>query len=477
MTRGVWVMFFLLAMGAGGALQAQEHGGSEAFSSRVVRVALLQDYNTRVVMAGTVMLGATSGLVGVFMLLRRRSLLGDVVGHASLPGIMIAFLVMETISAGSGKWLPGLLIGAMASGFLGVLCVTWLKRNTRIKEDATMAIVLSVFFGGGIALMTAVQKSPSGNAAGLNSFVFGSAAAMTAADVQIIGLGALGAMALCLLLFKELTVLCFDEEFAAARGWPTHTLDLALMLLIVSISVIGIQSVGLILVVAILILPSSAARFWTDDLRHMAWIAVGFGGASAYFGVLISALFPRLAAGAVIVLAGSVLFAFSMVFGARRGVLRRWRIHRRLTRQVGRHDLLRTVFELWEQSGQPPGTPLAGYPIETKALLSARTWSPAVLHRWIKAAAKEGLIATDGSAARQLTALGAREAKRVVRNHRLWEVYLITYADIAPSHVDRSADAIEHILDCELLEELETLLQKQYPEMEVPPSPHEIENQ
>ena len=203
------------------------------------------------------------------MLLRKRSLVGDVVGHASLPGIGMAFLMMEAIQPGTGKTLSGLLIGATISALLGVFCTLFIVKYSRVKEDAALAIVLSIFYGLGISLFTVIQSIPGGSSAGLRDFIFGQAARMVLADVVLIAQASLVVLFVCGLLFKEFSLLCFDEEFAAVLGWPVTLLDLLLMGIVVAVTVIGLQSVGLILVVAILIIPAAAARFWSDHLsRH-----------------------------------------------------------------------------------------------------------------------------------------------------------------------------------------------------------------
>ncbi len=450
-----------------------------------VRVATLRDHGTRVVLLGTLLLGISAGAIGTFMLLRKRALVGDVVSHASLPGIAIAFIVMEINEAGSGKSMPGLLTGALVAGLVGVLCTIAIRKYSRIKEDAAMAIVLSIFFGFGVALFTIVQNIPTGNAAGLHHFIFGKAASMIADDVALIATGAAVVLLICGLLFKEFTVLCFDEEFAHAQGWPVIRLDMMLMGLIVCVTVIGLQSVGMLLVVALLITPAASARFWTNRLGDMVLIASGLGGLSAFGGVLASALFPRLAAGAIIVLVGAVFFLFSLLFGRQRGIVIRGLIQWRLRVRVGRHDLLRAFYEFLEaRAANSDGRKgprecsdqeLSPHTVSFQELLRMRAWQPSRLKRLLNAAQHGHLVLGEPAGGFRLTAFGALEAQRVVRNHRLWEIFLITHADIAPSHVDRDADLIEHVLEPELLVELDALLSKQYPDMAVPPSPHPIE--
>ncbi|MEZ6051455.1 MAG: iron chelate uptake ABC transporter family permease subunit [Planctomycetaceae bacterium] len=441
--------------------------------SRLWRVLSLRDYNTRVVLLGTTILGITAGIVGTFMLLRKRALVGDVVGHSALPGIAIAFLVMEGLSPGTGKWLPGLLAGAFVFGVAGAVSVMLIEKYSRIKPDAAMAMTLSVFYGLGAALFTVVQKVPGGNAAGLKTYLSGKTASLITDDVWLFAVVAGVVLTVTMLLMKELTILCFDGEFAAADGWPVFWLDTLLIGLVVTVTIIGMQSVGLILVVATLIIPPASARFWTDDLRRMTLGAGLAGGMSSFFGTIMSALFPHVAAGAVIVLTGACLFVVSLLFGTKRGVLiHRWR-QRQLRREVGRVDLLRAAFELVEHAVSAPipeFDELTAHELSLADLLMMRTWDAASLQRLIIAAVREGLMHPTGKDTWRLTRSGAEEARRLARNHRLWEMYLMKYAHIAPSHVDRDADLIEHVLDPELVAELE--YQLDHPDDEIPQSSH-----
>jgi manganese/zinc/iron transport system permease protein len=443
-----------------------------------LRVLSLRDYNTRVVLLGSCLLGVSAGIVGTFMLLRKRALIGDVVGHASLPGIAIAFLVMEMIEPGSGKWVPGLMCGAFVSGLLGALCALAIRKSTRIKDDAALAIVLSIFFGAGVALFTIVQKIPAGNVAGLHQFVFGKTSSMRADDVKLFAWMAAGIVVVTVLFFKELTALCFDQEFARAAGLKVGWLDALLMLLIVSVSVIGLQSVGLLLVVALPLIPAAAARFWTNDIVSMTWISAGLGGLSAALGVAVSALFPRLATGPIIVLVGASLFAVSLLFGRKRGIVRRWWQQVALRRRVGRLDLMRACYESLEQ-GIPDGMLLSPQQLRERTLTRqslqpVRAWEPGRLQGLLDRAVRENLLQRHGEAGYRLTSDGAEFAVTAARQHRLWELFLIRYADIAPSHVDRDADMIEHVLDPEILDELESALGQRYPSLRVPQSPHAI---
>ena len=452
--------------------------GFVSWSDRAWRVFTLQDHNTRVVMTGTTLLGWSSGVIGTFMLLRKRALMGDALSHATLPGIAGAFMAM-TYWGGDGKFLPGLLIGATVSSLLGIGSVLLIRNLTRLKEDVALGVVLSVFFGLGVAMLGVIQTMKQGNAAGLESFIYGKTASMLSTEALMIALAAAVVAVICVLFFKEFGMVCFDQYFAAAQGWPVVGLDIMMMSLVVVVTVIGLQAVGLILIVALLIIPPAAARFWTNRLNRMVIVSGLIGALSGLFGAGLSALVPRLPAGAVIVTVAAVFFLGSLLFGITRGVAWRLLEHRRLRKTVAKQHLLRAMYEQAEKLGSKEaigsrrGEMIDAW-VDWDSLYQARSWTSGHLRRWINTAQRQGLIHKDGFERIQLTKAGMHEAARVMRNHRLWELYLITHADIAPSHVDRDADQIEHVLGNHMVNQLEAILANSDPNLAIPPSPHAI---
>tara|TARA_R110002049_G_scaffold46487_1_gene135156 strand:+ start:109030 stop:109959 length:930 start_codon:yes stop_codon:yes gene_type:complete len=289
-------------------------------------------YNTLVVLAGTMLLGIAAGITGTFLLLRRRALAGDVIGHAALPGVALAFLIHAALAPEAGKSLPIMLLGgALASG-LAMLAVMWLRRVGRLPDDAVLAVVLSSFFGAGVVLLSVVQASPTGSQAGLRDFIFGQAAAIRRSDVELLAVIAAITIVTSSLLMKEWTLMCFDEGLARVLGYPVGLLDLLLMTLVVLVCVAGMQSVGLLLIVALLIIPPSAARFWSDSIRPNIWISAAIGAVSATLGGVASALVPKLSTGAVIVVVAAMLLLLSMLVGAKHGMIGYWMAKRRLAK-------------------------------------------------------------------------------------------------------------------------------------------------
>ncbi len=434
----------------------------------VGEILSLQDYNVRVVILGATLLGCAAGMVGSFTLLRKRALMGDALAHSTLPGIVLAYILV-TVLGGDGKTMPVLLAGATASGLVGVGLILAIRKGTRLKEDTALGAVLSVFFGAGVSLLSISTQMADGNAAGLESFIYGKTASMGLIDTQLIA----GAAGICilssLLLFKELKLLCFDDEFAGARGFPVAYLDMALMALVVVVTIVGLQAVGLILMIAMLIIPAAAARFWTEGLGRMFLISGAIGAASGWLGAVASAVFSKLPSGAMIVLVCTALFLLSMLFGSARGMTKRILTRHKLNRSVDRQHLLRAIYELAESSPQQESPHESAHSVSIDDLLGKRSWSRKRLERELNRSQQAEYIEWfDGRM--KLTKRGMVEAARLTKQHRLWELYLIHYAEVAPTRVDRDADAIEHVLEPEVVAELESLLDRE--RADVPASPH-----
>jgi manganese/zinc/iron transport system permease protein len=284
---------------------------------------LLSDHTLRVVAVGAAILGAVGGFLGSFALLRRQSLLGDAISHAALPGVALAFLL-------TGSKAPLVLMaGAALAGWLATLAVIGIVSGSRVKYDSALGIALSVFFGLGLLLLTFVQQREDAAQAGLDRFLFGQAAALLVEDLWAMGLLGSLAVAATLLLWKELKVLAFDEEYGATLGMPMRGLDLVLTSLLVIAIVIGLQTVGVVLMSAMIVAPAAAARQWTERLGPMVALSSLFGVAAGASGALLSSVVPRLPTGPTIVLALTVVVALSLLFAPGRGIAwRRFRLRR-----------------------------------------------------------------------------------------------------------------------------------------------------
>jgi manganese/zinc/iron transport system permease protein len=289
---------------------------------------LIFNYTLRNIALGSALLGIISGVLGCFAVLRRQALLGDAMAHAALPGIVLAFML-----TGLRESLV-LLVGAALAGWLAALLLLLIIRQTRIKEDSALGIVLSVFFGFGMLLLAAVQRQPDAAQAGLSKFLFGQAASLVAGDVLVMAV--LGAVALLFvgLFWKEFKLLSFDPDFAAAVGFPTRVLDVGLTALTVLAIVIGLQTVGVVLMSAMLIAPAVAARQWTNRLSTMVLLSAIFGAGAGVAGALISATGRGIATGPTIVLCISAVVLVSLLLAPGRGLLWTWQQQRRNARRM-----------------------------------------------------------------------------------------------------------------------------------------------
>lgn len=285
------------------------------------------DYTVRVVVSGSAMIGAVSGSLGCFAYLRRQSLIGDVVSHASLLGIVAAFWIGYLITGEGSKSLWLLVPGAIAAGLGSLLLTKVITQQTRIKEDAGLGVMLAIFFGTGMMLLRWMQRSrpPIPGRSGLEDYLFGMAAAMTQDDLWMIGsLGTLSLVTM-LLTWSRLKVLTFDPAYAAGLGLPVRWLELLMLCLLVVGIVIGLQIVGVVLMIALLVAPASAARQWTRHLGTMVFLAAAIGAISAASGAIISAAARQLPTGPVIVIILTGVFLFSLFLAPHRGLLLRRR--------------------------------------------------------------------------------------------------------------------------------------------------------
>ncbi|MGI6247629.1 MAG: metal ABC transporter permease [Pseudochelatococcus sp.] len=385
-------------------------------------------YNTALVSVGAAILGASAGAIGTFVLLRKRSLVSDAISHATLPGLALAFIVMALVT-GDGRWIAGLMIGAAASAGLGLIIVEWITRRTRLTEDAAIGTVLSVFFGFGIVLLTVIQSLETGRQAGISGYLVGSTAGMLRSEAETIAVAALLTGAAIFMLRRPFTLVCFDQEYAAVRGINVRATDLAMMGLLLAVTVIGLKVAGLVLIVALTIIPPVAARFWTDRPEPMTLIAAVIGAVSAYLGAAISSIDRGLPTGALIVLMAFSLFVISLLFSPRRGLfagsLRKFAFQRDVHERQGLLALARG-----------------------EAIYDSLT---------LNILLKKGLIRRDGVA----TLKGKAAAAEAVRDEARWALYRRLYPEEAAGTTHQGITAIREVLPPDLVAELDQRLSLQ----------------
>ncbi|MCU0986797.1 MAG: metal ABC transporter permease [Acetobacteraceae bacterium] len=423
-------------------------------------------HNASVVVLGCAAFGLAAGLVGTFVLLRGRALIADVAAHATLPGVAAAFIGATLLGLDPRNlWL--LMAGGAATAMLGALAVRAAAATGRVREDAAMALTLSAGFGLGVVLMSVVQSLPTGGQAGLSHFILGQAAGMAEAEAWALMALALAAVLAAALLFNPLRVLCFDEAFAAAVGLPVRALDLCLTGLMLLVTVAGLRAVGLILVVALMVIPAVTARLLTERLSVMAPLAALLGAAAGWLGTSLSAAFPGLPTGAIVTLVACIFFLAALMFSPRRGVLAAALGRASLAGRIARDHFLRGAWE--ELEGQRRGMDA---PFAPAAVAEAWGWSGARAAAVAFALRRAGLVAPAGPGFLRLTEAGLAAAQHLVRRHRVWELYLTRAGGVRAFAAHRGADLIEHTLPPEVEAEVEAWLAAADPEtarLAVPP--------
>ncbi|MEF8833705.1 MAG: metal ABC transporter permease [Halofilum sp. (in: g-proteobacteria)] len=331
-------------------------------------LALLSDYTVQNVAIGAVLLGIVSGMLGSFAVLRQQSLLGDTLAHAALPGICIGFLIAGTRDLG---WI---MAGALMTSVLAALFVLALTRRTRIKTDAALGTALGLTFAAGVVLLTWIQGQSNAAQGGLDTFLFGQAAATLRSDLWIMGGVTLVAVTLVLSCWKQFKLVTFDPEFAGVSGLPVALLEGVLTAMIALAVVVGLQMVGVVLMTSMVIAPAVAARQWTKRLEGMVLLAMGVGIVAGLSGALISASARNIATGPLIVLAATAIVLLSILLAPGRGVLweqiRRW--HDRGT--IGQRQMLTTLYKLAAHHRNPEYPTEAGmldglYGVRTQRIL------------------------------------------------------------------------------------------------------------
>jgi manganese/zinc/iron transport system permease protein len=421
--------------------------GQTRLLEQAVRFFTFQDPAVRYALLGSMLLGVTCGLLGSFLVVRKMALVGDALSHAVLPGVALGFLWNMT------KDPLAIFVGATLAGLLGTTMVGLIKQTTRLKEDTALGMVLAAFFSVGICLVTMIQHLPTGNKSGIDKFLFGQAAAISAADVKLMTVVTVLSLLAVSLFYKEFLVTSFDSGFASAAGFPTQWLHHGLMLLLAFAVVIALQAVGVVLVSAMLITPAAAAYLLTDRLHRMLLLAAAFGLAAGSVGAFLSFLGPGLPTGPFMVLGASAVFVLALLFGPRHGVLIRWWRRRSRSQRTRRENTLKALYHVLE------GRNFAGEGVSLRELAERRRETLDEAKAQAEALRRHGLatLHEDGNVI-YLTPEGWQRACGIVRNHRLWELYLTNAAHIPADHVHDDAEKIEHVLGEDVVRQLEKRL-------------------
>ena len=378
--------------------------------------------------ATSVLAAIVLGVLGCFVVLRRMALIGDALSHAVLPGVVVALLL--TGSAG----VPGLLLGALLAGLLTAVLVSIVSRYSRTKEDSAIGIVFTALFAVGIILISSL---PRGTHFDLKCFLFGDPLAVGREDFwMMLSIGA-AVLSIVGLFYHPLKLVSFDPVLAAAMGLQVAFLHYLLMGMLAATVVAGLKATGVVLVVAMLITPASAAYQLSNRLAVMLLLSGLFGAVSAAAGMSL-AFVTNAPSGPAMVVVATLLFALAMLFSPSHGVvfdlLRRWR----LSRHIAEEDLVRAVYKLSEERPTTDAVPATIANVAHEAHLGASQMRALLKRRNVR----ELLQIRDGHLT--LTEAGTRRAAEMVRAHRLWESYLADQVKLPPELIHEAADRLEH---------------------------------
>jgi len=395
------------------------------------------------VLIGTGVIGLMTGAIGVFSFLCKKTLVADAISHAVLPGVCLGFMFAQE------KDPFALMLGAIIFGWLSVWLIELISTKSKLSEDAAIAIVSTFFFAIGSVLLSMISKSGNTEQSGLKSFLFGNAATMNNFDVQLFIVASIVVIGLIIVLFNPLKIVAFDPSFAQVKGIKVGFLTVLLSVLTVLTVAIGIQAVGVVLMSALLIAPAATARYWTNRLAKMILLASLIGGFSGVFGVIFSTVGSDMPTGPWIV---TTLFLFTittLLFAPKKGWLSIRSINKQNRLKMMRENTLKLFYQLKEQGNNE---------ISIIQLLEKRPVDTSQLEMILRLLIKEKLLLKIDNSYR-LTEEGILEGRRVVRLHRLWELYLTKRMNFKEDHIHGTAETIEHMItpeiEAELLKELD----------------------
>ncbi len=452
-----------------------EWNEAESVFERASRFWQMQDQSVQIVVLGSILIGISCGLIGSYVVTRRLSLFGDTLSHAVLPGIAIGFICSQS------KDNLALLIGAIVAGFLGVTCLTLLQKFTPIRQDSALGIVLSGFYAIGICLLTRIQKMEFGNQSGLDTFLFGQASALSINDIWGVGITLAGIGLFVLATHKELLISGFDPSFARSIGIHNMLLQYGLWILLAFCIITSLQVIGVILASALLIIPAATASLMVKRMNSYLFIASVLGGIAGLGGTFLSFLGQGLPTGPLIVLVSTFLFLFVLGFMPKTGIFTHWNFSRTHSMRIKAENTLKAIYHILESQNfektsitsqelmQRIGIGRGDCDREIRLLIRMKLATQKVTRDSSK---------LPGQSLITLTPEGWEYACKIVRNHRLWELYLTSEAEYAPDHVHEDAEKIEHVLGDQTIRQLERILSnpREDPHGKLIPSLDDIEH-
>ncbi len=390
------------------------------------------------VMLGVAIIGAISGVVGTFSFLRKKTLIADAISHSVLPGVCIGFMFAGT------KDPILLMLGSLLVGWFSVWFIDYISSATKLSEDTAIALVSTLFFAIGSVFLSIISKSQNAEQTGLKNFLFGKAATMTTFDIQVFSIVSLVIIGVVFIFYKPFQLVSFNSDFARSIGVKVRIIEFLLSTLTVLTVAIGIQAVGVVLMSALLIAPAASARYWTNKLQVMLVIAAVFGMLSGMLGVMFSTMKDNMPTGPWIVFALFLFTLATLLFAPKKGWFSIQKRNKANGRLIAEENILKIIYQLKENGKQE---------ISFKDFLEKRSMDTNLLEKTIKYLIRNKLINSEDKLF-SLSEAGEIEAARIVRSHRLWELYLTKRMNFKDDHIHGTAETIEHLITPEIEKEL-----------------------
>ena len=400
---------------------------------------------------GSMFMCLTSALMGTYLFVKRRTLLGEALSHAAYPGVVLSLAVGSLfLFPSDDRLILVILVGAFVFSFFGMGIIEKLHVRYKIHLDAAMCLVLSLFLGLGIVIASRIQFTHPLWYQQAQLFIYGQAATMTDRHILIYGILSLCTILFMVSRFRQVELMAFDRAFAQSLGLKLRRIDFVLMTLIILAIVVGIRSVGVMMMAGMLIAPAVSARAFTNRLSHMMVLSGFFGLLSGFGGNYLSILFSHkgvsFPTGPMILLFSVMVSLLSLLFAPKKGAVACFVRSFRFRRRCHSENILKT---LWKNGIE---IPMSHQKIHHwNPILNSRLWlSLFSLKRegWVRSVHGGFLLTPDG----------VKRASHLVRLHRLWELYLATCLDVDEERVHHSAEEMEHIITPELEERLTQLL-------------------
>lgn len=395
---------------------------------------LQYDYVFRALIASSIV-GITCGVLGCFVILRKMALIGDALSHAILPGVVVGFMFF-------GHNPLAIFIGAVFAGLLTSVVITWIQRNSITKDDASIGIVFTAMFALGIIGISWLTKK-EGVHLDMKDFLFGNVLGVSNTDLWLTGMIGLYVLISIILFFKYFFITTFDPLIALTMGISVAIIHYFLMFLLSLTIVASLQSVGVILVVAMLIIPSSTAYLLTNKLKYMLIISSSVGLVSATLGFIIAVVL-EITPGPTMTLLAAFFFVLALLFSPKRGFIIRLIQRVRKKYIADQQDILKLIDKL-SNNGRIDLDKLKYEFTAYSSFLLKFHLLHLQYHQHLILNKQEIL----------LTASGKHEADTLVRAHRLWESYLVNKMNVPISHIHQAAEDMEHLLPKEFIDKLD----------------------